>query len=271
MITLLLGLVGCWRGDVFIVEGTVVEVHPPDEVVLDHEDVPGLMGAMIMPFPVADPDLLAGLEPGTRVVARYALEDSGGKLVAVRITGHGPAPAVASGPVPVRVGETIAETRLAAHDGTTIDIGPSQAGRTALTFVYTRCPQPEFCPAMIARLQALQQALGEAEGVRLVAVTLDPEFDTPEVLSAYATAVGAGPRLSFARVDDLDALAMRAGLSVMKGNGEIAHGLRLLVLDRGGKLIERYDDARFPIDRVVSQLTTGAPSGDPANSGTLSE
>lgn len=270
MITLLLGLVGCWRGDVFIVEGTVVEVHPPDEVVLDHEAIPGLMGAMIMPFPVAEPALLEGLSPGTRVVARYALEDSGGKLVAVRVTGQGPAPVMATGPVPVRVGETLAETRLTAPDGTTLSLGRSQTDRVALTFVYTRCPQPEFCPAMTARLQALQQALGEAEGVRIVAVTLDPAFDTPEVLSTHAGRVGAGPRWSFARADDLDALAMRAGLSVMKGEGEIAHGLRLLVLDRGGKLIERYDDARFPIDRVVTQLVTGAPAGDPANSGTVS-
>lgn len=270
MIPILLGLVACWRGDVYIVEGTVVEVHPPDEVVLDHEEIAGLMGAMIMPFPVADPALLDGLEPGTRVVARYELEDQGGKLINVRITGHGPAPERATGPVPVRVGEVLPETRLTAHDGTPIVLGPNQTDRVALTFVYTRCPQPEFCPAMITRLQALQQALGDATGVRIVAVTLDPAWDTVEVLAGFAGQVGADPRWSFARADDLDATAMRAGLSVMKGEAEIAHGLRMLVLDRGGTLLERYDDAKFPIDRVVTQLTTGAPTGDPANSGTIS-
>ena len=269
MMSLLLGWLGCWSGDVYIVEGTVVEVHAPGEVVLDHEEIKGLMGAMIMPFPVAEPSLLDGLEPGTRVVARYELGGQGGRLVDVRITGHGPPPALATGPVPVRVGETLAETRLTGHDGAPLVLGPEQTERVAVTFVYTRCPQPEFCPAMVSRLQALQQALGEADGVRIVAVTLDPAFDTVEVLKGYAGLTGAGPRWTFARADDLDALAMRAGLPVMKGEPEIMHGLRLLVLDRGGKLIERYDDARFPIDRVVGQLTTGGPSGDPANSGTV--
>lgn len=284
-----LRLAACWQGDVYIVEGTVVSVGS-GEVTLDHDPIEGLMGAMIMSFPVADPDLLQGLAPGDRVVARYELTEARGRLVRLRVTGHGPPPKLASGqtggdaPVPVRVGEIFPETTLSLHDGSRLVLGPSQADRVALTFIYTRCPQPEFCPAMIARLQSLQSALGAlpAEGSppRIVAVTLDPEHDTPSVLAEHAAAVGAGERWSFARAADNDALAalsMRAGLSVLRPDEtapgavpEIAHGLRLLVLDRGGALVERYDDARFPQDRVVSQLSTGTPAGDPSNSGTIS-
>lgn len=276
MIPWLPALLACGGGDVFIVEGTVVEVRAPHEVVLDHEEIPGLMGAMVMPFDVAHPALLDGLKPGTRVVARYRVAEEGSELVRIRVTGQGPAPDIAVGPVPVRVGERIPETRLATHDGATLVLGADQGERVLLTFIYTRCPRPEFCPAIVARLVALDQALGEAEGVRLVAVTLDPEHDTPEVLTDYAAKVGATARWRFARAEGgptaLDDLAMRAGLPVIRevpgSPGEIGHGVRLLVLDRDGKLIERYDDTRFPQDRVVQQLTTGAPQGDPRNSGT---
>jgi protein SCO1 len=270
-------LLGCGGGETFIVEGTVVEVRPPDEVVLDHEPIPGLgMDAMVMPFDVAAPAMLEGLRPGSKVVARYRVSEAGSELVRIRVTGHGPAPELASGPVPLRVGQRIADTRLAAQDGSAMVLGAGQGERVALTFIYTRCPKPEFCPAIVGRLAALDQALGEAEGVRLVAVTLDPAFDTPEVLSAYAAQVGASERWRFARVEGeegaLDDLAMRAGLPVMRdlpgAPGEIGHGVRLLVLDRDGTLIERYDDTRFPLDRVVQQLTTGRPTGDPRNSGT---
>jgi protein SCO1/2 len=275
-------LAACFDGDVYIVEGTVVEIGP-DEVTLDHEPVPGLMGAMVMPFPVADKAMLEGLEPGDKVIARYELSESSGKLIQVRVVGHGPVPtaptpATPEGLVPVRVGERLAPRHLVLQDGSSLVLGPEQTERVALTFIYTRCPQPEFCPAMITRLQQLQAALGEpADPVRIVAVTLDPAYDTPEILSAFAAQVGAGPRWQFAQAaeGELDGLAMLAGLPVMPDPSaepgavpKIGHGLRLLVLDRGGLLIERYDDARFPTDRVVAQLLTGEPKGDPTQSGT---
>jgi protein SCO1/2 len=264
-------LAACYGGDAYIVKGAVVEVHAPREVLLDHEAIPGLMGPMVMPFEVDDPALLDGLKPGDLVTARYVVRQQGSGITDLRVTGHGPPPEVSTGPAPVRVGERIAATPLPLDDGTTLTLGPDQPDRVALTFLYTRCPNPEFCPAMVARLQALQQALGEPEGARIVAVTLDPDHDTLDVLRDYGKNVGAGPRWRFGRLDvgPLADLSMRAGLPVMRENGEIAHGLRLLVLDRGGTLIERYDDANFPIDRVVQQLTTGAPLGDPANSGTV--
>lgn len=239
---------------------------------IDHQDIPGLMAAMVMPFDVADAEMLAGVVPGDRVIARYELGEDGGRITRLRVAGHGPAPTLATGPVPLRAGERMPSTPLALHDGTTLVLGPEQTERVALTFVYTRCPVPEFCPAIVARLQALQQALGDAEGARIVAVTLDPAYDTREVLAAWAGTVGAGPRWTFARLEEpgLSDLAMRAGLPVLKQeNAEIAHGVRLLVLDRGGALIERYDDTRFPLDRVVRQLTTGGPPMPPGNSGTI--
>ena len=67
-------LAGCWGSNAYIVEGTVVEVRPPSEVVLDHHEVPGLMPEMTMPFTVKDPSLLDGLEPGINDLARKAVK-----------------------------------------------------------------------------------------------------------------------------------------------------------------------------------------------------
>jgi protein SCO1 len=264
-------LAACGSGSTYIVEGTVVELRPPGVVVLDHEDIPGLMGGMTMPFDVADPAMLEGLHPGDRIVARYTLSIDGSKLTRLRVTGRGVVPEVVQPPAPVRVGEILPAVTLATHTGGTRFLGPDQADRVALTFVYTRCPEPAFCPAMMGRLQALDAALAEAKEVAIVAVTLDPPHDTPEVLAAYGATLGLSPRFELARAPDLEALALTAGLPIVRtpDSVEIAHGLRLLVLDRGGRLIERYDDARFPLDRVVQQLTTGAPSGDPTQSGTV--
>jgi len=255
MMVLLAGLLGCWGANAYIVQGTVIEVHPPSEVVIDHEDVPGLMTAMVMPFDVRDPALLDGVEPGHRVVARYELQRDGGRLTKLRITGKGPVPELALPPAPLRPGEILDVTPIVTHRGETVVVGRGQAVPTALTFVYTRCPLPEACPAMVARLQALQAALA-GHPARLVAVTLDPAYDSVEVLSAYAELIGAQAPMHLGRTEvvPLDDLALRAGLPIVAGSGEIVHGLRLLVLDAQGALVERYDDAAFPAGRVLGQL-----------------
>ncbi len=265
-------LVAC-GGPSYIVEGTVVHVASPTTVVIDHQDVPGLMPAMVMPFEVADPALLVGVGPGSRVLARYEVSTDGSKLTALRVTGQGPAPEALVGPAPLRVGERLPEFVVPTHDGGVVTLGPAQADRVLLTFVYTRCPVPEFCPAVVARLGAVERALGDAPGVRILAVTLDPDHDTPSVLASYAAEVGAGPRWSMGRLegDTLADLELFAGLSVTRsGDATFAHGVRFVVLDHGGRFVERYDDTRFPLERVVSQLTTGGPDMPPGNSGTVS-
>lgn len=272
IVPLLAVLLACWGERAYIVEGTVVEVTRPGEVVLDHKEIPGLMGAMVMPFDVADPALTQGLVPGHRVVARFEILESGGVLTKLRVTGKGPPPEkVDDGPAPVRPGEVLPALDVPTADGSVIRVGEGQDERLAVAFLYTRCPIPEFCPAVVSRLQALQPRLGE--GQRILTITLDPEHDTPDVLKAFAEQVGADPaRWRFGRLDPeaLSELALRSALPVVRDGAEIVHGLRLLVLDRGGRLVERYDDNGWPLDRVVEQLATGGPPAPAGAHGTIS-
>jgi len=243
----------CWGTDAYIIEGTVVRVSG-EQVVLDHKEVAGLMPAMVMPFDVADPALLQGLKPGDRIIARYHLADGGGELRKLRVTGSGPVPDVAYGPAPIEPGAPLPPQQLDGHRGEPVMVGPGAGVPTALTFIYTRCPLPEACPAMMARLLAVEAQLqGKA---RLVAVTLDPAYDSVDVLAAYAAEQQLGPRWTLARAEPegLEQLAARAGMVVLDEEGAIVHSLRMLILDAEGRLVERYDDARFDLDRVVQQL-----------------
>ncbi len=274
MLTALLALflLACFGGESYVVEGIVVEVHQPDSVVIDHRDIPGFMGAMTMPFDVSDPSLLEGLEPGHRVVARLEIgEKLGGELTRLRITGKGPAPEIIDdGPLPLRAGQLFPELAIPTEDGAVVVIGPAQTQRLVVTFLYTRCPIPEACPAIVARMQALQEVMPADS--RIIAITLDPEHDTLELLKSYASEVSADPtKWHFGRVErePLADLALLAGLPVAREGGQILHGLRTLVIDAGGKLIERYDDNSWPLDRVVLQLANGTPLAPPGVSGTL--
>jgi len=251
-------LLGC-GGDTYIVEGTVVAVNGWDEVIIDHKEVPGLMGPMTMPFHTKDPELFRELKPGSKVIARLKVEPSGGYLEKVRVVGQGPAPAKQVDlRGPLRLGAVLKPTILTLEDGTRTVIGKGQPKATIVTFIYTRCPLPEFCPATIARFQALQEKV--PPNVRLIAITLDPAHDTEAVLREYAKKSGADPaKWQFGRAEGLDELVMSAGMTLLTEEDTIVHAIRVLVLEKSGRLIARYDDHHWELDKVIQQALTGKP------------
>ncbi len=257
----------CWGDDAYIVEGVVVEVNSSTEVVVDHQAIDGYMPAMVMPFRIADSS--AELKPGDQIVARLRTE-GGLRLERVRVVGHTPRPPVTLG-TPVRPGQVLESVSLPVTGGESWTLGRGQGVPTAVTFLYTTCPVPEYCPLVVTRMQGLQERI--AGKARILAVTIDPAGDTLPVLDAFAASVGARPDTwRFGRLEGeaFRELVGSASLAVLSEGDEVVHGLRLMVLDANGKLIERYDDNAWPLDRVVQQLSTGGPPAPPGSDGTMS-
>lgn len=260
-------LSGCGDSDHgYIVEGIVVEKTSPTEIVVDHQEVKGLMGAMVMPFDAKDPAMFAEIQPGDRIAAKLVIEQDGSWITKIRVHGHGAVPkraiqeAAASALPTIRPGQAFPPLELPVVTGGTVKVGTGQDKPTVITFQYTSCPLPEFCPATTARLQSLQAELGTE--ARLVSVTIDPKGDTVEVLTDYASEAGAKPESwVFVRVEgaDLKRIAEYSGLGFTEQDDEIVHGIRWMVLAADGSLIERYDDNNLPLKRVAAQLRTGGP------------
>lgn len=239
------------------ITGTVVNTEA-GRITLDHEPVEGVMGAMVMSF-LTDQGTVEAVSPGDVVQGTIVSSPTGFVLVDAAVAGTGNA-ALREDIAPLRTGEVFPRTEVPVEDGSTIIVGEGQPQRTALTFLYTTCPDPAFCPALAARLQALQHELaGEA---RIVAITIDPEVDQLHVLERYAKGVSANPATwRFGRLEPewLQRVALLSGMAVTIENGRIAHLMRMLILDRDGTVIERYDDNDWPLERVALQLRTGEP------------
>lgn len=245
----------------FPVAGEVVELRPPDTVVIAHEDIPGFMAAMTMPFQVADPALLTGLDPGDAVAGTLSVRDGRSVLASLTVTRE--APPAPEAPPELAPGESVGEgqlfpsTEVMLAVGSGVTIGQGQTGRYGVTFIYTRCPIPEYCPKVVTRFQALQREL--PAGARLLAITMDPEYDSRSVLREFGASVGATPgRWDFGRVPDevLFGLAEKAGLKVTgKGQIGIVHDLVLLILDEDGRLVRRYKDMDWDQAEIVRLLT----------------
>jgi protein SCO1/2 len=253
----------------FPLRGEVLSVKPDKtEVRIKHDDVKGFMEAMTMWFNIKDPRLLDGLAPGDLVTATLVVTDEESYLTAIRKTGSRPpgAPPPAQPPAVdmLRIGDSVPDITFTDEDGKAGALSSYRGAFTLITFIYTRCPLPDYCPRMNTYFGAIQRAVkGQpalGRHVRLLSISFDPDYDTPARLKAKAREAGADPALWHFVTgprERIDAFGAAFGLSVLREgpNGQdITHNLRTTLIDRDGKLVKTYNGKDwFPQD-VIGDL-----------------
>ena len=249
------------------VTGVVVASPVGREVQIAHDDIPDYMPAMTMAFTLADESVR--LAPGDRV--RFRLRVGSGPTLAedVAVTGRGaPIPVEADVPPPparLKRGDTIAAFALIDERGRAFTDADLRGHQTVVTFIFTRCPVPEFCPLITARFKALQATLARDRSLprdtQLLSITLDPAFDTPAVLDAYGKAMGADPgRWRFAGGDSaaVQRVARAFSVYVEKNGALLDHTLATALVDRRGRIVEIWRGNGWKLDEVTSALRTTA-------------
>ena len=225
--------------------GTVIAIdRQQHEVTIDHEAIPGYMMAMAMPFRVKDTTLMTGVEPGDSVLGTLAVSKTDSWLQSLFVLGkatrHEQSAGQSTPPVhQLQVGEKFPDFSFVNQDGRRVRMSDFDGQVVALTFVYTRCPLPNFCVQMTEYFSNVQQALADDASLRnqwhLVSISFDPSYDTPSVLASYGRAYHADFRNWDFMTDSLDvimSLARSFGLVVQdQGNGTIIHNLRTVVLN----------------------------------------
>ena len=202
---------------------------------------------MSMPFDVSGP--VPVLQPGDHIKAMLVLHGGNSRLVDIVVTAKASGPVLPSLPTAraPEIGDEVPDFRLRNQDDTPIHLQQFRGRALMLTFIYTRCPLPDFCPLMMKHLDAVNRALEARpdlrERVRLLGVTLDPDYDSPVVLRAYARAFITG-RDPFARLDlatgapdEIRRMATYFGLTYMKGDATITHSLSTAIIGADGRIV----------------------------------
>jgi len=242
------------------------------EVTIKHEDIQGFMPGMTMPFKVEEPALLVGRKPGDLIKATLVVGEVEAYLESLNVTGHAdidPASAPTDLPPVLEPGKPVSDAELLDQSGRPRPLSSFKGHRVALTFVYTRCPLPEFCPMMERNFAAVQQLVKETPAladVQLVAVTMDPENDTPDVLRAHAQGLGADPRVwSFLTSDPetVRTFAEQFGVhyeSDAQNTWQLIHNLRTAVIAPDGTLVKiESGNAWTPANLVADLQKVPAP------------
>ena len=265
----------CMKSDerTFTLQGQVLSLEPARKLLtVKHEEIKGFMPAMTMPYEVRDAKLLDGLAPGDLINATLVVVSNGAFLSAIRKVGQAPLekpPAEAPNP-PASAGFELLKPGEAVPDGAFVDQSGQQrrfsefkGSPVAMTFIYTKCPLPTFCPLMDRHFAALQTSLkadASLQAVRLVTVSFDPITDTPAVLREHAKRLNADlTRWTFLTGDrdEIDQFAARFGVSIsraMNDARDITHNLRTVVIDRDGKIVKVYTGNDWSPAQVLADL-----------------
>ncbi len=261
----------------FTLQGQVLSVESSTKVQVKHEEIKGLMPAMTMPYEVRDGKLLEGLAPGDLINATLVVESNAAYLAAIRKVGsaalekppadQAPARSASSGFELLKPGDAVPEGRFVDQDGRPRDFKSFAGHPVVVTFMYTKCPMPTFCPFLDRNFAAIQRSLQTDPAVsalkgrvRLVSISFDPATDTPAVLKQHASTLGADPRIwTFLTGDrdEIDKFASRFGVQVARSVTDplgITHNLRTAIVDAEGRLVTTYTGNEWSPEQLLADL-----------------
>jgi len=238
----------------YAIEAMVISADPGKKlIIVKHGDIPGLMPGMTMTYEVADARQIENLQPGDKISADLVVSDSVGRLEKIQLLakGEGKLPPGTSQRIPQK-GDDVPDFALVNQDGKLIRFHDFRGKTLLVTFIYTRCPLPDFCPRMNENFRAVQKLLqatpDAAQKVVFLSISFDPKTDKPPVLKHYAaiyrkTAPGEKPfdwQFAAPSEKDLPELAQFFGLVYQPGGAEIVHSLSTTLISPDGKVLDWY-------------------------------
>ncbi|MEN3335458.1 MAG: hypothetical protein V7641_4823 [Blastocatellia bacterium] len=263
-------------------KGNVVSVDQRGETVtIAHQEIPGYMEAMTMPFKPKDRWVLDQAQPGNRLQATLVVDGLRSWLEEVVIlqdaTDSGAAPASSVEPQP---GAAVPDFTLTNQDGKRIALHDYHGRALVVTFIYTRCPLPDYCPLVTNHfaeiIKVMKNDAALINQAHLLSISVDPEYDTPNVLREYgAKYTGASGAATFnhwefatGKADEVKKIATWFGLQYWPEGGQIVHSLRTAVIAPDGKLVKLYHGNGWQPAEIVADLqglksmAANAPAAD---------
>jgi protein SCO1/2 len=255
----------------FMARGVILEIKPDKtQVVIRHEAIADYMDAMTMPFPVKNPGDLDGLQRGDQVEFQLHVAETESwvdhfvKVGKVSL-GNDKTSKAPVQPSPAPSDKSLLDYKFTNELGQAVSFNDFRGQALAITFFYTRCPLPDFCPRLSRNFEEASQKLEAMPNApanwHFISVSFDPAFDTPEMLRHYGQSYGYDPtHWSFftGPSDKIAALAHGAGIQYEADDGTINHNFRTLIVDTQGHLQMVFPTSGDLSDQIVSEIIKAA-------------
>jgi len=238
----------------YALTGKIVSIDKNAQtMVVDAAEIKGFMEAMAMPYKVKNVRELEGLAPGDSITADLMAQGDDYWLVNIKVIQKSAAPPPAKSefhmPSP---GEEVPNFKLVNQNGRHVSLAQYRGKTLILTFIYTRCPFPDFCPRVTGQFAELNHQIAADPKLyaktHLLSISFDPKYDTPKVLTDYGHQwAGKQPTVfdhwEFAVVSaaDIPQMAKFFGLTVIPEKDDIiTHSLSTAVIGPDGKVFRWY-------------------------------
>jgi protein SCO1/2 len=248
-------------------KGKVLVVEPDKHLVtVSHEDIKGYMPAMTMPFTVrSEPDLQI-LAPDDEITATLVVDGSHSWLEDLIITRQSANTSAMPGVIIAKEGDEVPNFTLRNQDNREIHIKDYRGRTLLLTFIYTRCPVPDYCTLMSNNFAQIDRVLSQDAAsyakTHLLSISIDPSYDTPKVLRSYGAAhteryqneTFAHWEFAGGTTEQVKKIAEYFGLTYFPEKDQIIHGLRTVIIDPDGKVAKIYSGNDWKIEDVVNEI-----------------
>jgi len=239
------------------------------QVMVMHEEVPGLMEAMTMPFTLQEESAFDVMRAGDMIQATLIVDDERTRLENPIITQAIEGAATNSpdeGATEPEIGAPVPDASLINQDGRPISLSRYRGRMLVSTFIYTRCPLPDYCTLMSNNFAEINRELDKAPDLRkqvhLLSITLDPAYDTPKVLRSYGAAHTENYgnekfqtwEFLTGKPEEIKRLAAFFGLLYKQENEEIVHSLRTAIIAPDGRLHKLYRGNEWKPAEVLTAL-----------------
>lgn len=255
-------------------KGKVISVDKANKTAnIDHEAIPGYMDAMAMDFPIKEDWIWDDLVPGVEVQADLVVDNAATPsfwlervvIVAASIPDQ-PAPEIKD---PEQIGKQVPDFTLTDQDGKKFKFSDYKGKATAITFIYRRCPLPEFCIKMSRNFSDAAQRIIEdpamKENTRLLSISFDPENDTPDKLKQYGLGylgndseegfkvwrLAVGPEKDVRKIADFFGLIYK-----LSGDDKAKydHTLVTAIISPEGKVVKMLPGSRWAPEDLIREL-----------------
>ena len=257
--------------ETYSIKGTILAVDGErGEITLQHEAIPGFMGAMTMPYKLLYGNSTSELHRGDVIRARLLVDklpDGGyrnSRLDELAVLGQAKPnfKPQSNYHVPTE-GDLVPDFKLTNQDGRPVTISTFHGKALLITFIYTRCPMDDFSPKMSRNFAAIDQALqrdpATSGQTRLLSLSFDPAFDTPQVLRAYGSTY-TGKRgfnhwqFAAPSADTLPTVEHYFNLGATGSGASLTHSLSTVLVAPNGRVAAWYPGSEWSPEEVVTKM-----------------
>jgi protein SCO1/2 len=248
-------------------KGKVLVVEPDKHLVtVSHEDIKDYMPAMTMPFTVPSESDLQIMAPNDEITATLVIDGSHAWLENLIISRQSASGLAMTGVTMAKEGDDVPNFTLRNQDNREIHIQDYRGRTLLLTFIYTRCPVPDYCTLMSDNFAHIDRALSQDAGLyaktHLLSISIDPSYDTPQVLRSYGAAhteryqneTFAHWEFAGGTTEQVKKIAEYFGLTYFPEKDQIIHALRTVIIGPDGKVAKIYSGNEWKPEELVEEL-----------------